>query len=112
MIFHNQFSHDEGNQPKKTLDNPGFFAKNRTILGNLITKNMKVTGGGDLDWMIEHNGYFTILEIKEFHDNMLFFTIGQMIAFEKLYVKLEKCSFLLIGHDGSEFKNPERMYGY
>ena len=97
---------DEGNQPKKTLDNPEFFAKNRMILGNLITKNMKVTGGGDIDWLIEHNNFFTILEVKEFHDDMLVFTKGQMIAFEKLYLKLKDCNFFLIGHDRSQFKNP------
>jgi hypothetical protein len=98
---------DEGNKPKHTLDNPNFFAKNRVILGNIITRNMKTTGGGDIDWLIEHNDHFTILEVKEFHDHMLVFTKGQMISFEKLYLKLEKCLFLIVGHDGIDFKDPK-----
>lgn len=97
---------DEGNKPKRILGNPEFFARNRAILGNMITKNMKITGGSDIDWIIEHNGHFIIVEVKEFHDGILIFTRGQMILFERLHSNLDDCTFLFVGHDGSKFIDP------
>jgi len=72
-------------KPKHTISDSKSFQKGREQLGQLILKNMKITGGTDVDWLIERKGGFIILESKEFHDNYITVPLGQMIAFEKLH---------------------------
>lgn len=97
---------DTGNQPKHVLQNPDIVAKYRKNLGNLITKNMKTTGGADIDWIIEHNDKFIILEIKEFHDDLFMLSKGQMITFEKICKLLGNCSCIFVAHDDIDFTDP------
>ena len=40
------------------------FTRGREILGDLIVHGMIASGGTDIDWLIEHNGGFIILEFK------------------------------------------------
>ena len=42
------------------------FTRGRAVLGNLIVHGMRTSGGTDIDWLIEHNGGFVILEFKGF----------------------------------------------
>ena len=84
--------------PKHTIRYSESFLKGKEQLGNLILKNMRTTGGTDVDWLVEHRGGFIILECKEFHGDGGVFPVsrGQMIAFEKLYERLNsggKCYF-------------------
>ena len=55
----------EENTPKHTITNSEVFQKAREQLGHLILKNMDITGGTDVDWLIERKGGFIILESKE-----------------------------------------------
>ena len=94
---------DEMDQPKHRIANPLLFAKSREVLGNLISKRMRTSGGTDIDWLIEHNGGFMIFELKIFHDDRILLSRAQMIAYEKLYDNLPRCHILFIGHDDIEF---------
>jgi hypothetical protein len=98
---------DEGNQPKFELKNPEIFTKNRKNLGNIITNRMKTTGGGDVDWLIEHKGHFIIWEIRTFHDGIATISKAQMHMFQTLCNQLTYCDFLFIAHDDIDFKNPK-----
>ena len=98
--------HDEGNQPKFELRNPEIFTKNRKNLGNIITKRMQTTGGGDIDWIIEHNGHFIILEVRTFHDNIASITKAQMNMLQILCNQLTRSNFFFIAHNDIDFKNP------
>ena len=97
---------DAGNQAKFELRNPEIFTKNRKNLGNIITKRMKTTGGGDVDWLIEHNGHFIIWEIRTFHDNIATISKAQMNMFQTLCNQLTSCDFFFIAHNDIDFKNP------
>ena len=71
---------------------------------------MVSSGGTDIDWMIEHNGGFVILEFKGFHNDKINIPLGQMIAYEKLHEKLNlatKCYLYIIGCDEIDFSNPD-----
>ncbi|MDE1763260.1 MAG: hypothetical protein KGH88_03330 [Thaumarchaeota archaeon] len=94
---------DELDEPKHRIANPLLFAKTREVLGNIISKRMKTSGGTDIDWLIEHNGGFMIFELKIFHDDRILVSKAQMIAYEKLYANLPKCHVLFIGHDDIDF---------
>ena len=86
------------------------FNHGREILGNLIVHGMIATGGTDIDWLIEHNGGFVVLEFKGFHNDKINITKGQMIAFEKLHEKLNKstkCYLYVVGCDDIDFSNPD-----
>lgn len=96
---------DELDEPKYKIANPELFAKSREILGNLISKRMKTSGGTDIDWLIEHNGGFIILELKTFFDDRILISRAQMSAYMKLYENLLKCHVLFIGHDDIVFTN-------
>ena len=96
---------DELDEPKYKIANPELFAKSREILGNLISKRMKTSGGTDIDWLIEHNGGFIILELKTFFDDRILISKAQMSAYMKLYENLLKCHILFIGHDDIVFTN-------
>ena len=96
---------DELDEPKHKIANPQLFAKTREVLGNLISKRMKTSGGTDVDWLIEHNGGFMIFELKLFHDDRMIISKAQMIAYEKIYENLPKCYVLFIGHDDIDFSN-------
>jgi len=99
------------NKPKHTIRDNEAFRKGREGLGGLILEGMKITGGTDIDYLIERKGAFIILEFKEFHDDSILIPQGQMIAFENLYNKLAsdngKCHFLIFGSDDIDFKDPE-----
>src|SRR5579863_855032 len=73
---------DELDEPKHKIVNPLLFAKTREVLGNLISKRMKTSGGTDVDWLIEHHGGFMIFELKLFHDDRMVISKAQMIAYE------------------------------
>jgi len=76
---------------------------------------MEVTGGTDIDWLIEHRGGFIVMENKQFQSEHISLPLGQMIAFEKLYEKLnsdDKCHFLIFGYDDIDFKNPDSILWY
>ncbi len=86
------------------------FARGREVLGNLIVRGMIASGGTDIDWLIEHNGGFIILEFKGFHNDKINIPMGQMIAYEKLHEKLNqstKCYLYIIGCDDINFSNPD-----
>ena len=86
------------------------FTRGREILGDLIVQGMVTSGGTDIDWMIEHNGGFIILEFKGFHDDKISIAKGQMIAYENLHTKLNqstKCFLYIIGYDDADFSNPD-----
>lgn len=86
------------------------FTRGREVLGNLIVHGMKASGGTDIDWLIEHNGGFVILEFKGFHNDKINIPMGQMIAYEKLHEKLNqatKCYLYFIGCDDIDFSNPD-----
>ena len=86
------------------------FTRGRQVLGDLIVHGMVSSGGTDLDWLIEHNGGFIILEFKGFHNDKINIPKGQMIAYEKLHKKLNqvtKCYLYIIGCDDIDFSNPD-----
>jgi len=86
------------------------FTRGREVLGDLIVHGMRTTGGTDIDWMIEHNGGFVILEFKGFHNDKINIAKGQMIAYEKLHEKLNlatKCYLYIVGCDDIDFSNPD-----
>ena len=86
------------------------FARGREVLGNLIVRGMIASGGTDIDWLIEHNGGFVILEFKGFHNDKINIPMGQMIAYERLHEKLNqatKCYLYFIGCDDIDFSNPD-----
>jgi hypothetical protein len=86
------------------------FTRGREVLGNLIVQGMKASGGTDIDWLIEHNGGFVILEFKGFHNDKINIPMGQMIAYEKLHEKLNqstKCYLYFIGCDDIDFSDPD-----
>ena len=71
---------------------------------------MLASGGTDIDWLIEHKGSFIILEFKGFHNDKINIPQGQIIAYEKLYEKLNqstKCYLYIIGCDDIDFSNPD-----
>lgn len=96
---------DDLDLPKHKITNPELFAKGREVLGNLISRRMKTSGGTDIDWLIEHNGGFMIFELKTFHDNRIIISRAQMSAYERLYYRLPLCRILFIGHDDIDFRN-------
>ena len=77
---------------------------------------MAITGGTDVDWLVERKGGFIILECKEFHDDIITIPVGQMIAFEKLHERLTsggKCYFYVFANDQiSDFTNPDSSVWY
>ncbi|MDH3501983.1 MAG: hypothetical protein OEL69_05710 [Nitrosopumilus sp.] len=86
------------------------FTRGREVLGNLIVHGMIASGGTDIDWLIEHNGGFVILEFKGFHNDKINIPKGQMLAYEKLHAKLNhvtKCYLYIIGCDDIDFSNPD-----
>lgn len=86
------------------------FSHGRKILGDLIVHGMVTSGGTDIDWLIEHNGGFIILEFKGFHNDKINIPKGQMTAYENLYEKLNqstKCYLYIIGCDDIDFSNPD-----
>ena len=86
------------------------FTRGREVLGELIVHGMIASGGTDVDWLIEHNGSFIVLEFKGFHDDKINIPKGQMIAYENLHEKLNQvtnCYLYIIGCDESEFSNPD-----
>lgn len=86
------------------------FTHGREVLGGLIVHGMIASGGTDIDWLIEHNGSFIILEFKGFHNDKINIPKGQMIAYERLYEKLNqstKCYLYVVGCDDIDFSNPD-----
>ena len=86
------------------------FTRGREVLGDLIVHGMIASGGTDIDWLIEHNGGFVILEFKGFHNDKINIAKGQMIAYEKLHEKLNqatKCFLYVVGCDDIDFSNPD-----
>lgn len=86
------------------------FTRGREILGDLIVHGMIASGGTDIDWLIEHNGGFIIMEFKGFHNDKINIPKGQIIAYEKLHDKLNqttKCYLYIIGCDDIDFLNPD-----
>ncbi len=103
-------------KPKYTLRDKEKFADERERLGFLITKGMKVSGGTDIDWVIEHRGGFIIIENKTFSKNSIYLPIGQMITLEQMYKKLNadgKCHMFVFGFEHeTDYKNPESLGWY
>ncbi len=86
------------------------FTRGREVLGDLIVHGMIASGGTDIDWLVEHKGSFIILEFKGFHNDKINIAKGQMIAYEKLYEKLNiatKCYLYVVGCDDIDFSNPD-----
>jgi len=97
-------------KPKYQIFDEEEFTRGREVLGNLIVQGMRTSGGTDIDWLIEHNGGFVILEFKGFHSDKINIAKGQMIAYEKLHEKLNqstKCYLYIIGYDDTDFLNPD-----
>ena len=96
--------------PKYQIYDEAEFTRGREVLGNLIVRGMIASGGTDIDWLIEHNGGFVVLEFKGFHNDKINIAIGQMIAYEKLHEKLNqssKCFLYIIGCDDIDFSDPD-----
>ena len=104
------------NAPKHTISHSEAFHKGREQLGQLILKNMSITGGTDVDWLVERKGGFIILECKEFRDDIISIPLGQMIAFEKLHERLTsdgKCYFYIFASNNiTDWKNPQSSIWY
>ena len=102
-------------KPKFTIKDPEKFQTDRAKMGNFILEGMDTTGGTDVDWLIEHRGGFIIMENKGFFNDKISIPWGQMIAFEKLYDKLNsdgKCHFLFFGYDEIDLKNRDSVIWY
>ena len=103
-------------KPKHTIRNLEKFHQARETQGDIITQGMKITGGTDIDWVVEHNGGFIIMENKEFSNDYIGIKIGQMIAFDRLHTKLNsdgKCHFMIFGYDSNvSFGDPNTKIWY
>jgi len=102
-------------RPKHTIRNSSKFIKDKENLGGLILEGMEITGGTDVDWMVERNGGFILLETKGINQNNISIKWGQLQAFRSLYKKLsfdEKCHFLVMGYEDIDYKNPESVLWY
>jgi len=108
--------YQEETAPKHVIANSELFNKGKENVAHLILKNMQITGGTDIDWMIERNGGFIIVECKEFHDNIISIPLGQMLAYESLHEKLSvdgKCYFYFFAtEDDTDWKNPDSSIWY
>ena len=120
IIYERKTSNQVQNKPEKTLrksSKPKYqifdeteFSRGREVLGEIIVHGMLTSGGTDIDWLIEHKGGFIILEFKGFHNDKINISQGQMIAYEKLYEKLNKvtkCYLYIVGCDDIDFSNPD-----
>jgi hypothetical protein len=120
IIYERKTSNQVQNRPEKTLrksSKPKYqifdeteFSRGREVLGEIIVHGMLASGGTDIDWLIEHKGGFIILEFKGFHNDKINISQGQMIAYEKLYEKLNKvtkCYLYIVGCDDIDFSNPD-----
>jgi hypothetical protein len=120
IIYERKTSNQVQNRPEKTLrksSKPKYqifdeteFSRGREVLGEIIVHGMLASGGTDIDWLIEHKGGFIILEFKGFHNDKINIPQGQMIAYEKLYEKLNKvtkCYLYIVGCDDIDFSNPD-----
>ena len=100
----------KSSKPKYQIIDEFEFARGREVLGEIIVHGMIASGGTDIDWLIEHKGSFIILEFKGFHNDKINIPQGQIIAYEKLYEKLNqstKCYLYIIGCDDIDFSNPD-----
>ena len=100
----------KSSKPKYQIIDEFEFARGREVLGEIIVHGMIASGGTDIDWLIEHNCSFIILEFKGFHNDKINIPKGQMIAYEKLYEKLNqvtKCYLYIVGCDDITFSNPD-----
>ncbi|MFQ5782981.1 MAG: hypothetical protein ACE5GR_08035 [Nitrosopumilus sp.] len=109
-----QFSQQTRKSPKAKYQifDEAEFTRGREVLGDLIVNGMLTSGGTDIDWLIEHNGGFVILEFKGFHNDKINIAKGQMIAYEKLHEKLNnatKCYLYVVGCDDIDFSDPDSM---
>ena len=96
---HNEQTSGEQAAKFKIFDEDA-FDKGRKLLGGIILKGMRTSGGTDIDWIIEHKGNFIVLEFKELHNEQIVIRLGQMITYEKLHEKLNqngKCYVYFIG---------------
>ena len=120
IIYERKTSNQVQNRPERTLrksSKPKYqifdeteFSRGREVLGEIIVHGMLASGGTDIDWLIEHKGGFIILEFKGFHNDKINISQGQMIAYEKLYEKLNKvtkCYLYIVGCDDIDFSNPD-----
>ena len=120
IIYERKTSNQVQNRPEKTLrksSKPKYqifdeteFSRGREVLGEIIVHGMLTSGGTDIDWLVEHKGGFIILEFKGFHNDKINISQGQMIAYEKLYEKLNKvtkCYLYIVGCDDIDFSNPD-----
>lgn len=103
-------------EPKYTLNDKKKFADEREKLGFLVTKGMQVSGGTDIDWVIEHRDGFIIIESKTFSKNWINIPKGQVITLERMYKKLNsdnKCHMFIFGfeHD-TDYKNSQSVCWY
>lgn len=109
-------SKEEENSPKHMIRDSSIFHKGRAQLGNLVLRKMSITGGTDVDWLVERNGGFIILETKELSKNILTVSLGQMIALESLYNRLNsggKCYFYFFGYDkDTDWTDPNQLIWY
>ena len=100
----------KSSKPKYQIFDEAEFTRGREVLGEIIVHGMLASGGTDIDWLIEHKGSFIILEFKGFHNDKINIPQGQIIAYEKLYEKLNqstKCYLYIIGCDDIDFSNPD-----
>lgn len=93
-------------QPKYEIGNLDEFRNSREISGNIIIRKMETSGGTDVDWLIEHNTGFIILELKTIHNRKITVRKAQMIAYQNLHSQLKNIHIFFIGHEDINFKNP------
>ena len=103
-------------RPKHEIFDKEKFSEERSKLGGLAQEGMSVSGGTDIDWVVEHRGGFIVMENKTFSKDWIRIPQGQMITFEQMYKKLNidgRCHFLIFGFDSDvDFKNPESLAWY
>lgn len=103
----NDFAYETNPEQKHSIFDREKFEYGREVLGKIIVKGMRTSGGTDVDWLIEHRGSFVILELKKFHQNHLSVPWAQMKAYEELHTNLntnnKKCYVYFIGTDEIDF---------
>lgn len=103
----NDFECEINPEQKHSIFDREKFEHGREVLGKIIVKGMRTSGGTDVDWLIEHRGSFVILELKKFSKDHIGVPWAQMKAYEELHANLnkngKKCYIYFIGTDEIDF---------
>lgn len=105
------FEYEANPEQKHSIIDREKFEYGREVLGKIIVKGMRTSGGTDIDWLIEHRGSFVILELKKFSKDHWSISWAQMKAYEELHTNLnkngKKCYIYFIGADDIDFSRSD-----